>query len=414
MSKKTTVGIIILIVLIALAGIGVIVIPPYLQDKQLTEESEEYDDLAESLRVVVTQAPRETPSPINTVETTETITPNETEVGTSTQGWVVRETPTAEGSEAVTPGNAPPAEATEQSTDSAIPSETPGGADGWNPFAGEQTSGKMGLFATQQPDSKKEDNGNGLRFGRYNNNSDNIAPVDNPDSYNKWLEDKLKTPTPSPVPTPTPKPTPTPPPTPTPSPTPRIGANTNIDLTECKNQNGDFIAWIQIPDTNINYPVVKTNDTEYYLTHTFNGKKSDLGTLFSLGKCDWKTPGKNIVIYGHHVEGSGNKMFKALLKYKDESYFKNHRIIYLDSMHHFAKYEIFAAFDMTEGDFEPSVTSFAKSSEFLDFVYTAKDLTKYDTGVVVNEEDKILTLVTCDRYFKRAVGRFVVMAKKIE
>ena len=55
---------------------------------------------------------------------------------------------------------------------------------------------------------------------------------------------------------------------------------TGADLAACQAQNGDFIAWLSIPGTPIDYPVVRTGDSDYYLNHTFSGRKSYLGTLF--------------------------------------------------------------------------------------------------------------------------------------
>ncbi|MBR5111156.1 MAG: class B sortase, partial [Clostridia bacterium] len=75
------------------------------------------------------------------------------------------------------------------------------------------------------------------------------------------------------------QPTIQPEPTVTPAPTPRVG-KTGVDLDACKAQNDDFVAWLKIPGTKINYPVVWTDNVDYYLTHTFSGKESKVGTLF--------------------------------------------------------------------------------------------------------------------------------------
>ena len=67
-------------------------------------------------------------------------------------------------------------------------------------------------------------------------------------------------------------------------------------------------------------------------------------------------------------------------------------------------------FDMIEGTIDPSKTSFGSDNEFMEFVNFAKSHSKYDTGVSVGKNDTIITLVTCDRYFKLGVGRLIVMA----
>ena len=192
-----------------------------------------------------------------------------------------------------------------------------------------------------------------------------------------------------------------------------VGGYTGVNLSEQKKINNEFIAWITIPGTKVNYPVVLSDNVSWYMNHTFTGKKSKDGALISLGKCNWKKPAKNIVIYGHHVEGSGDRMFKALLKYKKESYYSQHQYIYLDSMYRNGKYKIFAVFDMIEGAIDPSKTTFGSDQEFLNYVNNAKRLSKYNTNVEVTKDDTIVTLVTCDRYFKPKKGRLIVMAVKV-
>ena len=58
---------------------------------------------------------------------------------------------------------------------------------------------------------------------------------------------------------------------------PEIDIGTGADLAACLAQNDDFIAWIRIPGTNVDYPVVWTDDAEYYLHHTFTGKQGAAG-----------------------------------------------------------------------------------------------------------------------------------------
>ena len=82
-------------------------------------------------------------------------------------------------------------------------------------------------------------------------------------------------------------------------------AQVTVDLSAYLAQNPDFIAWLRVPGTNVDYPVVQTDDPDYYLNHTFSGKSSVVGTLFSLADADYKAPGRNIAIYGHHLRSSG-------------------------------------------------------------------------------------------------------------
>ena len=192
----------------------------------------------------------------------------------------------------------------------------------------------------------------------------------------------------------------------------QIGLYTGIDLTVAKAKNSDFIAWLTVPGTKVDYPVVLTDNMDYYLTHGFTGKTSKLGTLFSLGKTDYKTPGTNIAIYGHHITdtSSGQKMFRPLLSYKQKSFWENHQTVYLDSLYHCGQYRIFAVINMVNDEWDPSTASFADADEFMDFIRLAQSCALYETGVEVTMTDRIITLITCDRSFAAKEGRLVVMA----
>ena len=198
------------------------------------------------------------------------------------------------------------------------------------------------------------------------------------------------------------------------TPSPARAGKTGVDLAACKAENDDFIAWIQIPGTTVDYPVVLSNKTKYYLEHTFSGKKSYLGTLFSLEKTDYRTPGYNIAIYGHHIRSNKQIMFSPLLSYKEQSFYAGHETIYLDSLYHSDTYIVFAVINMRNGDWDPSATSFASDDDFLNFINRARSQSLYVTGVEVTAKDQILTLITCDRSFVPTYGRLVVMAVRQE
>ena len=186
-----------------------------------------------------------------------------------------------------------------------------------------------------------------------------------------------------------------------------------IDLQACLKQNSDFVAWLTIPGTKIDYPVVRSNNTAYYLRHLFNGKESKLGCLFSLKSSDYQTPSKNIAIYGHHLSNS-NAMFSTLLRYKEQSYCAKHSLIQLDSLYSSRTYRVFAVVNMNVRDWDASTASFSSNSAFLHFAARATKQSLYDTGVKVDADDNILTLITCDRSFGGATGRLLVMAVELK
>ena len=185
--------------------------------------------------------------------------------------------------------------------------------------------------------------------------------------------------------------------------------DSGIDLEACLAQNKAFVAWLSIPGTVISYPVVRSDDSAYYLSHLFNGKKSKLGCLFSLKSSDYQLPSQNIAIYGHHLSHS-DAMFSTLIDYKQEAYYAEHSVITLDSIYGRRSYRIFAVLNMKVSDWDPAAASFGSDKAFLQFVNRAKQKALYSTGVEVKEDDHILTLITCDRSYGGAGGRLIVMA----
>ena len=100
-----------------------------------------------------------------------------------------------------------------------------------------------------------------------------------------------------------------------------------IDFAVLDSQNPDVVAWIQIPGTQINYPVVQGKDNDYYLHRDLNGQKSTAGTIFLdyADQADFSS--LHNVLYGHHMKNGS--MFKDISRYKDQGYFDQHSEIVL-------------------------------------------------------------------------------------
>ena len=90
-----------------------------------------------------------------------------------------------------------------------------------------------------------------------------------------------------------------------------------LQIAELKKENEDIIGWLEIPDTNINFPVLQTNDNAYYMTHTYKKEESKDGSIFLDKDYNWDLPSSNLLLYGHNNK-NGN-MFEGLVEYKDEN-----------------------------------------------------------------------------------------------
>ena len=178
-------------------------------------------------------------------------------------------------------------------------------------------------------------------------------------------------------------------------------------------QNSDFVGWISIDGTNIDYPVMQTVDNpNYYLKHSFEKQYSDYGVPYVQENCDLGLS-DNCVIYGHHM--NNGSMFADLCKYESEDFYQEHKTVRFDTLSGFGEYEIVAVFKTvaySEQGFKYYHFTRAESAEDFDaYITQCKALSLYDTGVTAEYDDKLITLSTCE--YSRKNGRMVVVAKRI-
>lgn len=189
-----------------------------------------------------------------------------------------------------------------------------------------------------------------------------------------------------------------------------VDENKYKDLYE---QNNDFVGWIIIDDTPINYPVMQNKDNlEYYLKHNFKKEYSRFGVPFVQANCDIKTD-DNIIIYGHNMRNK--TMFNALTQYAYSDFYKSHKFIHFDTIDESNLYEIITVFKTTaysdNGFRYYDFTKAYTEKEFNAYIEKCKAISFYDTNLTAEYGDKLLTLSTCE--YTQNNGRFVVVAKQI-
>lgn len=182
----------------------------------------------------------------------------------------------------------------------------------------------------------------------------------------------------------------------------------NVDFESLKQKNSDTIAWIKVNGTNIEYPVVKTTNNDYYLTHNFNKEYNSSGWIFADYKNKLDGTDKNLVIYGHNMRD--DSMFGSLKKVINEDWYNNedNRYITLITEGQTQIYEVFSVYQIEKEDYYIQ-TNFNNEIEFSKFVETLKQRSKKDFNINVSGEDNILTLSTCANNNKY---RVVLHAKK--
>lgn len=191
------------------------------------------------------------------------------------------------------------------------------------------------------------------------------------------------------------------------------GQCSNNKYADLYAQNNDFIGWIKIKDTVIDYPVMQSKDSpNFYLDHNSNKEYSRFGVPYMQENCNLQSD--NIVIYGHNMKNKS--MFNGLTKYKDKDFYNAHRYIQLDTLSEQRKYEVICAFKTVayaNNGFKYYEFVDADSQEdFSAYIEKCQALSFYDTGVRAEYGDKLITLSTCE--YSQNNGRFVVVAKLIE
>lgn len=184
----------------------------------------------------------------------------------------------------------------------------------------------------------------------------------------------------------------------------------SIDFNALKEINSDVVGYLEVNNTNISYPVVKSSDNNYYLTHNLKNEYNGSGWVFMDYRNNLDGKDKNIIIYGHNMRDGS--MFGSLKNILDSNWYKNdeNRIITLVTENGTEKYEVFSVYQVEKEDYYIT-TGFSDNSEYKQFLKNIRDRSIYDFGVGVSSEDSILTLSTCAN---NNVYRVVLHAKKVE
>ena len=183
-----------------------------------------------------------------------------------------------------------------------------------------------------------------------------------------------------------------------------------IDFAALRERNPDVYAWITIPGTVIDYPILQSaSDNTYYLTHTIDGVESPEGSIYTetYNSRDFEDP--NTVIYGHDM--ANGSMFRNLLNYQDRSFFDANREVLIYTPDAIRRYRIFAAYLYDDRHLMQSFNFEDKDvyRQYLESVFSIREMGAcIDTDQEVTADDKIITLSTC--YGVQEDKRYLVQA----
>ncbi len=180
------------------------------------------------------------------------------------------------------------------------------------------------------------------------------------------------------------------------------------DLSELFAMNEDFVGWLCIPDTDINYPVMHTPDEpERYLRRDFQGEYSESGVPFLDFRCSLDSD--NLIIYGHNM--MNGTMFAALQEYVQEDFCEQHPVIEFQTADGCEEYQVFAVAWVKSNDEWYKFVSTGAAEDF----NSAVDKVMSKALLTINSAPEygvqILTLSTC--YDSAHNGRLLVLAAKL-
>ncbi len=169
-------------------------------------------------------------------------------------------------------------------------------------------------------------------------------------------------------------------------------------------RNDDYIGWISIENTVIDYPMVQANDNDFYMRRGFDKQRLQHGSIFMDYRNNNDLSDVHTVIYGHAMlDGT---MFRALDKYQSKDFYLEHQTIEVRTLYDYRTYRIFAAYlvDATKQGLDIP----ANNMDVQTLVSRFKNQSRYATDVDTNDIDHILTLVSCNYDIDN--GRIIVHA----
>ncbi len=166
----------------------------------------------------------------------------------------------------------------------------------------------------------------------------------------------------------------------------------DIDLGALRAANEDVAGWIEIPGTELSYPLMQGTDNQFYLSHNWKGEASRGGSVFLEATSSPELTDLHTIVYGHRMRNGS--MFATLKYYKTLDFWQEHPRVYIVLDDGVYRYDIFAAREAAVGgpvyrlDLEERGLGEA-------FIQDCIDGSVIDTGILPDTGDRLLTLSTC-------------------
>lgn len=171
-----------------------------------------------------------------------------------------------------------------------------------------------------------------------------------------------------------------------------------IDLDALRALNPDTIGWLEIPGTDIDYPLLQGTDNQYYLQYTFNNTQNPSGAIYLDWECKKDFSQVNSLIYGHHMKDGS--MFAGLAEYMDDpTYRAGHGEVHIYTDEGKRIYDVIGAKQVTTSDDEMRIAFEDENAE-----------EAWLTSMGAQPGDSVVTLITCVNSYENSDDRYVLQA----
>ena len=184
-----------------------------------------------------------------------------------------------------------------------------------------------------------------------------------------------------------------------------------LSLSLLKQTNNDIVGILEFDNRVIYEPIVQAPDNDYYVRKNIKREYANAGIPFV--SADGNIDSKNVVIYGHSSKWN-SIIFTPLMSYVNQSYYKEHPTFRFITENETRTYQIIEIMNVDLNNLNDSLeftqSSWDSDTAFNAFIADSINRGLYKTGVSVNTNDKLMTLVTCDT--RNDNKRIVILAKK--
>jgi len=187
----------------------------------------------------------------------------------------------------------------------------------------------------------------------------------------------------------------------------------DVDINKLKEKNSETVGWINVNNTNINYPYVQTDNNSFYLDHSYDKTYNDAGWVFLDYRNSSNLDNKNTILYAH--SRLDKTMFGSLSKTLKSNWYtnKDNHIIKISTEIENSLWQIFSVYKIEEESYYIT-TNFSSDLEYQKFLDTIKTRSIHNFNTNLGVNDKILTLSTCYSDNIRTVVHAKLIKKSIK